>query len=123
MNLRAIEGDEAVAAALPLAGTETKPAVVGKSSGQVTNGEDRCYSRTHDCNLSRPARAVQTAHVLDEMRVRPLTELSVLLVEESGGKHSAKTRSPFDTPGARAQALVHAPAAFRRRGVSSPTMR
>jgi len=24
---------------------------------------------------------------------------------------------PFDTPGARAQALVHAPAAFRRRGV------
>ena len=30
MNLRAIEGDEAVAAAVPLAGTETKPAVVGK---------------------------------------------------------------------------------------------
>jgi hypothetical protein len=26
--------------------------------------------------------------------VRPLTELSVLFVEESGGKHSAKTRSP-----------------------------
>jgi hypothetical protein len=24
---------------------------------------------------------------------------------------------PFDTPGARAQAIVHAPAAFRRRGV------
>jgi hypothetical protein len=24
---------------------------------------------------------------------------------------------PFDTPGARAQALVHAPAPFRRRGV------
>ena len=24
---------------------------------------------------------------------------------------------PFNTPGARAQALVHAPAAFRRRGV------
>jgi len=24
---------------------------------------------------------------------------------------------PFDTPGARAQALVHAPAAFRKRGV------
>jgi hypothetical protein len=24
---------------------------------------------------------------------------------------------PFDTPGARARALVHAPAAFRRRGV------
>ena len=24
---------------------------------------------------------------------------------------------PLDTPGARAQALVHAPAAFRRRGV------
>ena len=26
--------------------------------------------------------------------VRPLTELSVLFVEESGGKHSAKMRSP-----------------------------
>ena len=37
MNLRAIKGDEAVSAALPLAGTETKPAVVGKGSGQVTN--------------------------------------------------------------------------------------
>ena len=61
MNLRAIEGDEAVAAAVPLAGTETKPAVVGKGSGQVTNGEDRRYSRTHDCNLSRPARMVQAA--------------------------------------------------------------
>ncbi len=58
MNLRAIEGDEAVAAATPLAGTETKPAVVGKGSGQVANGEDRRYSRTHDCNLSRSARAV-----------------------------------------------------------------
>lgn len=48
-----------------------------------------------------------------------LAELSVLLIEESGGKHSAETRfwSAFDTPGARAQALVHAPAAFRRRGV------
>ncbi|HEY1915438.1 MAG TPA: hypothetical protein VGH27_07670 [Streptosporangiaceae bacterium] len=27
---------------------------------------------------------------------------------------------PFNTPGARAQALVHAPAAFRRRGVFVP---
>ena len=48
-----------VTAARP--GTETKPAVVGKGSGQVTNGEDRRYSRTHDCNLSRPARMVQAA--------------------------------------------------------------
>jgi hypothetical protein len=55
MNIRAIEGDEAVAAAIPLAGTETKPAVVGKGSGQVTNREDWRYSRTHDCNLSRPS--------------------------------------------------------------------
>ncbi len=55
MNLRAIKGDEAVSAAIPLAGTETKPAVVGKGSGQVTNREDRRYSRTHDCNLSRPS--------------------------------------------------------------------
>src|SRR5580704_5331359 len=51
MNLRAIKGDEAVSAAVPRAGTETKPAVVGKGSGQVANGEDRRYSRTHDCNL------------------------------------------------------------------------
>src|SRR5271169_1804618 len=55
MNLRAIEGDETVSAAAPLAGTETKPAVVGKGSGQVTNREDRRYSRTHHCNLSRPS--------------------------------------------------------------------
>jgi len=89
MNLRAIKGDEAVSAAAPRAGTETKPAVVGKGSGKVTNRKDRRYSRIHDCNLpARPARC-RTVHVLDEM----LAELSVLLVEESGGKHSAKTRS------------------------------
>jgi hypothetical protein len=89
MNLRAIKGDEAVSAAEPRAGTETKPAVVAKGSGKVTNRKDRRYSRIHDCNLpARPARC-RTAHVLDEM----LAELSVLLVEESGGKHSAKTRS------------------------------
>jgi hypothetical protein len=50
MNLRAIEADEAVSAAVPLARTETKSAVVGKGSGQVTNREDRRYSRTHYCN-------------------------------------------------------------------------
>ena len=55
MNLRAIKGDEPVSAAAPLTGTETKPAVVGKGSGQVTNREDRRYSRIHDCNLSRPS--------------------------------------------------------------------
>ena len=74
MNLRAIEGDEAVSAAVPLAGTETKPAVVGKGSGQVTNREDRRYSRTHNCNLSGPARAVQATGALDGMRARPLTK-------------------------------------------------
>ena len=58
MNLRAIKGEKAVSAAVPLAGTETKSAVVGKGSGQVTNREDGRYSRTHDCNLSRPARRV-----------------------------------------------------------------
>jgi hypothetical protein len=73
MNLRAIEGDEAVAATVPLAGTETKPAVEGKGSGQVTNGEDRCYSRTHDCNLSRLAGAVQTAAAFRRWGVSPLT--------------------------------------------------
>ena len=52
MNLRAIKGDETVPAAVPLAGTETDPAVVGKGSGQVTNREDRRYSRTHHRNLS-----------------------------------------------------------------------
>ena len=163
MNLCAIEGDEAVAAAVPLAGTETEPAIVGKGSGQVANGEDRCYSRTHDCNLSRPARAVQTAHVLDEMRVRPLTggmppgatEGPLRLLEgvpdptgdqrwdalfarlakhlairdgkaAPGWSASRGLRClwfPFDTPGARMQALVHAPAAFGRWGVSSLTMR
>ena len=58
MNLRALKGDEAVPAAVPVAGTETKPAVVGKGSNQVTNWEDRRYSRTHECNLPRQARAV-----------------------------------------------------------------
>jgi hypothetical protein len=53
MNLGAVKGDEAVSAAAPLAGIETKAAVVGKGSGQVANREDRRYSRTHDCNLSR----------------------------------------------------------------------
>ncbi len=53
MNLRALKGDEAVSAAMPLAGTETKPAVIGKGSSQVADWEDRRYSRTHDCNLSR----------------------------------------------------------------------
>jgi hypothetical protein len=55
VNLSAIEGDEAVPAAVPLAGAETKPAVVGKGSGQVTDREDRRYSRTHHRNLSRPS--------------------------------------------------------------------
>ena len=58
MNLRAIKGDKAVSAAVPLTGTETKPTVVGKGGVQVTNREDRRYSRTHHCNLSRPARNV-----------------------------------------------------------------
>lgn len=53
MNLHAVEGDEAVPAAVPVADTETKPAVVGKGSDQVTNWKDRRYSRTHACNLPR----------------------------------------------------------------------
>src|SRR5271165_94212 len=51
MNLRAVKGDKAISAAVPLAGTETKPAVIGEGSIQVTNREDRRYSRTHDGNL------------------------------------------------------------------------
>ena len=39
MDLRAIKGDETVPAALPLAGTETDPAVVGKGSGQSLTGK------------------------------------------------------------------------------------
>jgi hypothetical protein len=35
----------------------------------------------------------------------------------SGSRGLHRFWFPFDTPGARAQALVHAPAAFRRRGV------
>ncbi len=74
MNLRAIKGDEAVSAAAPLAGTETEPAVVGKGSGQVTNRENRRYSRTHHRNLSRPSpRGVQAI---------PLARVLVLLADE-----------------------------------------
>jgi hypothetical protein len=83
MNLGAIKGDEAVPAAAPRAGTETKPAVIGKGSVQVTNRENRRYSRTHDCNL--PARACagrRPAQALDEMRVQPLAELLVQLANE-----------------------------------------
>jgi hypothetical protein len=58
MNLRAVKGDEAVRAAVPVVHTKAKPAVVGKGRKQVTNWEDRRYSRTHECNLPRPARAV-----------------------------------------------------------------
>ena len=35
----------------------------------------------------------------------------------SASRGLRRFRFPFDTPGARAQALVHAPAALRRRGV------
>jgi len=59
VNLRALKGDEAVSAGVPLARTETKPAVVGKGSGHVPNREDRRYSRAHDRNLSRPARTAE----------------------------------------------------------------
>jgi hypothetical protein len=37
--------------------------------------------------------------------------------EWSGSRGLRRFWFPFDTPGARAQAIVHAPAAFRRRGV------
>ena len=74
VNLRAIKGEEAVSAAAPLAGTETKPAVVSEGSGHVTNWEDRCYSCTHDCNLSRAARALQGGY-------EPATCLPSLLSE------------------------------------------
>src|ERR1700733_4821478 len=57
MNLRAVESDEAVRAAVPVAHIEAKPAVVGKGSKQVTYWKDRRYSRTHECNLPRLARA------------------------------------------------------------------
>jgi hypothetical protein len=46
MNLRALEGEKAVSAAVPLAGTETKPAVVGQGSSEVTDREDRRYPGT-----------------------------------------------------------------------------
>ena len=61
MNLRAVKGDEAVRAAVPVADTEAKPAVVGKGSNQVTNWKDRRYSRTHECNLPRLEVARQSA--------------------------------------------------------------
>ena len=101
MNLRAVKRDVAVPAAMPVADVETKPAVVGKGSDQVSNWKDRRYSRTHDCNLSRSARAVQAAPGW------------------SAARGLRRYWFPFDTPGVRAQALVHAPAAFRRRGVDA----
>jgi hypothetical protein len=46
MNLCAVEGEKAVSAAVPLSGTETKPAVVGQGGSQVTDREDRRDPRT-----------------------------------------------------------------------------
>ena len=93
VNLRAIKGDEAVPAAAPRAGTETKPAVIGKGSVQVTNREDRRHSRTHYCNLSpEPARgAGQRAP--DRMRVHPLAELLALLADEPVTTTSLRLRT------------------------------
>jgi ketosteroid isomerase-like protein len=51
VDLGALEGDIAVPAAVPVADAEPEPAVIGKGSDQVTDGEDRRYSRTHHCNL------------------------------------------------------------------------
>ena len=65
VNLRVPEGEEAVSATVPLARTETKPAVVGKGNGHIMNREDRRYSCTHDCNLSPPrlpCRAAEAAY-------------------------------------------------------------
>jgi len=62
MNLRAFKSNEAIRAAVPVAYTEAKPAVVGKGRKQVTNWKDRRYSGTHECNLPRrPARCRPTA--------------------------------------------------------------
>jgi hypothetical protein len=85
MNLGAIKGDEAVPAAAPRAGTETEPAVVGKGSIQVTNWENRRYSRTHDCNLPARARGgVQaSADTGRNSGCIPLAELPVLLANEA----------------------------------------
>jgi hypothetical protein len=55
MNLRAVKGNEAVRAAVPVAYAKAKPAVVGQRREQVTNREDGRYSRIHECNL--PCRA------------------------------------------------------------------
>ena len=80
MNLDTIKGDEAVPAAVPRAGTETQPAIVGKGRVQVTNRENRRYSRTHDCNLPARARAgVQAgARGLSCSRMSPTTTLPPL---------------------------------------------
>lgn len=61
MNLGAVKGDEAIPAAVPVADIETKPAVVGQGSNQVANRKDRRYSRAHECNLPRAARAVRAS--------------------------------------------------------------
>jgi len=82
MNLRAIKGDEAVPAAVPVADIETKPAVVGKGSNQAANWKDRRYSRTHECNLPpgaarcRPAAGRSAvAAMLDDARGWRLAEM------------------------------------------------
>ena len=83
----------------PLAGTEIKPAVVGKGSGQVTNREDRRYSRTHDCDLSRPARLeLAAASGRDPLR-RRRSYPSCSLGEQLAASHPPlstlrQTRSP-----------------------------
>jgi hypothetical protein len=39
MNLRALKGDEAVSAAVPWAGTETKPAIVSQAAARSLTGK------------------------------------------------------------------------------------
>jgi len=84
MNLRAIKGDKAVPAAAPLADTETKPAVIGKGSAQVTNRENRRDTRTHHCNLSRPSprRGAGQRMPWTGCQVHPLAGPLVLLADE-----------------------------------------
>src|ERR1700733_15084826 len=53
INLRAVKGDETVPAAVPVADSETEPAVVGKGGNQAADWKDGGYSRTHECNLPR----------------------------------------------------------------------
>jgi hypothetical protein len=114
MNLCAVKGDEAVPAAVPVADTETKPAVVGKGSNQAANRKDRRYSRTHECNLPRGARdvvapaAARVARAAADLEAGPEFAILLSVLSELPDREAEQVVSgqfPEDGPAALAEAL------------------